>query len=93
MTRSPNPWRPSSLRLLLSGLLIAGIGLFFIAVRPPLLPEDVRYMELSPDELVAIAPRLGNWLEKVFTFLGGFALATRAYVTAAGRQGGSISTG
>lgn len=76
MTSSPNPWRPSALLLLLSGMLITGIGLFFIAVRPPLLPEDVRYMELSPDELAAIAPRLGKWLEKVFTVLGGFALAT-----------------
>lgn len=71
-----NPWTTSSVSLALAGMIIAGIGLYFIALRPPLLPEDVRYMDLSVAELEAIGPRLAMWLTQVFRVLGGYALAT-----------------
>ncbi|MER9920887.1 MULTISPECIES: hypothetical protein [unclassified Mesorhizobium] len=76
MKPAANPWSMSSATLALTGIIIAGIGLYFIALRPPLLPEDVRYMNLSAAELEAIGPRLAVWLMQVFRVLGGYALAT-----------------
>ncbi|MER9685140.1 hypothetical protein [Mesorhizobium sp. M0139] len=76
MKATVNPWTTSSVTLALAGMIIAGIGLYFIALRPPLLPEDVRYMNLSVAELEAIGPRLAMWLTQVFRVLGGYALAT-----------------
>ncbi|MER9685153.1 hypothetical protein [Mesorhizobium sp. M0139] len=76
MKPAANPWSMSSATLALTGIIIAGIGLYFIAPRPPLLPEDVRYMNLSAAELEAIGPRLAMWLMQVFRVLGGYALAT-----------------
>jgi hypothetical protein len=76
MNSLPDPWRLSAFLLLLSGFVIAGIGLYFIAARPSLLPEDIRYMRLAPEELATLNGPLGDWLGKVFTVLGGFALAT-----------------
>ncbi|CAN7276435.1 hypothetical protein [Mesorhizobium caraganae] len=76
MKATVKPWTTSSVTLALAGMIIAGIGLYFIALRPPLLPEDVRYMNLSVAELEAIGPRLAMWLTQVFRVLGGYALAT-----------------
>ncbi|RWB25948.1 hypothetical protein [Mesorhizobium sp.] len=76
MKAAANPWTISSATLALAGMIIAGIGLYFIALRPPLLPEDVRYMNLSAAELEAFGPRLAIWLTQVFRVLGGYALAT-----------------
>ncbi|RUY33995.1 hypothetical protein EN978_35810, partial [Mesorhizobium sp. M7A.F.Ca.US.001.04.1.1] len=66
MKPAVNPWTTSSATLALAGTIIAGIGLYFIALRPPLLPEDVRYMNLSAAELEAIGPRLAVWLTQGF---------------------------
>ena len=54
------------------GVWHIGLGLYFIFVRPALLPEDVRYMGASLQALQAVAPHLGDWLGKVFTVMGGF---------------------
>ena len=48
------------------------IGLYFIFVRPPLLPEDLHYMAVSSEQLRTTAPRLTLWLGWVFTVLGGY---------------------
>jgi hypothetical protein len=48
----------------------------FIFLRPPLLPEDLRYMALSAAQLDIAAPRLAEWLTHVFIVLGGYAVAT-----------------
>jgi len=82
MKPAVNPWTLSSAALALAGTIIAGIGLYFIAFRPPLLPEDVRYMNLSATELEAIGPRLAMWLTQVFRVLGGYALATGVLLVA-----------
>jgi len=37
-----------------------GLGLFFIFVRPALLPEDVRYIGADLQTLEAVAPHLGD---------------------------------
>ena len=76
MKATVNPWTTSSVTLALAGMIIAGIGLYFIVLRPPLLPEDIRYMRLSAAELEAIGPRLAMWLTYVFRVLGGYAFAT-----------------
>lgn len=53
-----------------------GAGLYFLFLRPPLLPEDVRYMGLSAAELGPIRLRLEAWLTQVFRVMGGYVLAT-----------------
>lgn len=77
-----NAWTLSSVMLVLAGIIVVGIGLYFIVLRPALLPEDVRYMRLSSTELETIGPRLEEWLTHVFRVLGGYALATGALLIA-----------
>ena len=48
------------------------MGLYFIFMRPALLPEDVRYMATDLQGLQAFAPLLVDWLGKVFLVMGGF---------------------
>src|SRR4051794_14616467 len=54
------------------GVWQVGLGLYFLLLRPALLPEDLRYMSADLAALQAVAPRLQQWLDKVFTVLGGF---------------------
>ena len=75
--RAPSKsWPISAILMAAAGLLIAGIGVFFIFLRPPLLIEDIRYMHLSAAELATIGPHLKPWLTQVFRVLGGYVLAT-----------------
>tara|TARA_R110002020_G_scaffold25225_5_gene82108 strand:- start:1730 stop:2206 length:477 start_codon:yes stop_codon:yes gene_type:complete len=69
------PWNASAILLALAGLLVSGIGIYFLAFRPALLPEDIRFIGLSPTEVAQLGPRLAPWLSNVFHMLGGFALA------------------
>ncbi len=41
-------------------------------VRPPLLPEDLRFLGSSAIQVEALLPRLTSWLGNVFTVMGGF---------------------
>ncbi|MDB4977280.1 MAG: hypothetical protein JWN48_5621 [Myxococcaceae bacterium] len=51
------------------GVSTVATGLYFVLLRPPLLPEDVRFMELAETEIpAAIRP----WLSIVFRTWGGF---------------------
>lgn len=52
------------------------VGVYFIFLRPPLLPEDVRYLAVSTAQLQSLAPRLLLWLRWVFAVLGGYVAAT-----------------
>jgi hypothetical protein len=52
--------------LAVCGLAVVGIGVFFVALRPPLLPEDRRYIAAPRESLDVVLPGLGRWLEKVF---------------------------
>ena len=61
---------------MLCGVWCVGLGLYFIFLRPPLLPEDARYMGADLQALQAAAPRLATWLGKVFTVMGGFMAGT-----------------
>ena len=69
-------WPQSSLVLAAAGAALVGMGLFFILLRPPLLPEDLRYMDLSAVQFEVVRPRLEAWLTQVFRVMGGHVLAT-----------------
>ncbi len=73
ITRS---WPLSSILLGAAGATLVVAGLYFILVRPPLLPEDVRYMALPAAQFDAVRPRLEEWLGHVFQVMGGYVLAT-----------------
>ena len=49
-----------------------GLGLYFIALRPPLLPEDPRFMGTTLEQIRAAVPGLEGWLKNVFRVMGGF---------------------
>jgi hypothetical protein len=62
--------------LAVAGIAVMGIGAYFIFLRPPLLPEDLRFLALPASQLDVIKPRLELWLAHVFVVLGGYAVAT-----------------
>jgi hypothetical protein len=59
-----------------AGIAVMGIGSYFIFLRPPLLPEDLRFLALPASQLDIVRPRLELWLAHVFIVLGGYAIAT-----------------
>lgn len=68
------PYHPKVLAL--GGVILIGIGLYFIFLRPPLLSEDARYMNTTLAEIQAAAPGLVRWLQKVFWVMGGYIFTT-----------------
>lgn len=76
VTRRAKSWTPSSVVLIMAGVCLVGVGLYFIFLRPPLLPEDIRYMALPTAQLDILRPRLEPWLTHVFRVMGGYVLAT-----------------
>jgi len=54
------------------GIWLIGFGLYFMFLRPPLLPEDVRYMRISTSAIQPAIPGLERWTHRVFTVMGGF---------------------
>ena len=62
----------SAWMLLFCGLWLVVLGLYFILVRPALLPEDLRYIGESVVRIQAAIPGLERWLRLVFVVLGGF---------------------
>ena len=67
---------PSAVILGGCGLILIGIGLYFVWARPALLPEDVRYIGVTSAELQSVEPGLRRWLHRVFWVLGGYIMAT-----------------
>lgn len=51
------------------GVLTLGTGLYFLLVRPSMLPEDFRFTGVNPSQLPA---RMSDWLGIVFRTWGGF---------------------
>lgn len=66
----------STTLLAVSGGILMAIGLYFIFLRPALLPEDLRYMHASLREIQSGMPGLLEWLPKVFWVLGGYIFTT-----------------
>ena len=46
------------------------MGAYFVAVRPPLLPEDERAIGMTLVEAERNVPGLALWLDRVFAVLG-----------------------
>ncbi len=65
----------SNWMLFACGLWLVGLGLYFIVLRPPILPEDLRYMGTTLAQTRSAVPGLEGWLQKVFTVMGGFIAA------------------
>ena len=74
--RGPQPPRPW-FRGAAAGLIGACaayqlvVGAYFVAFRPPLLPEDLRFLGATAERFVVLLPRLERWLDLVFAVLGG----------------------
>ena len=56
--------------LIACGVWLLGLGLYFIVLRPPLLPEDARFMGTTLAQVRTAVPGLESWLQKVFTVIG-----------------------
>jgi hypothetical protein len=54
------------------GFWLVALGLYFIVLRPPLLPEDTRFMGATLAQVRSAVPRLEGWLHRVFIVMGGF---------------------
>ena len=77
----------ASVVLALGGVILMGMGLYFGFLRPPLLPEDLRFMGASLTQIQTTLPGLELWLVRVFRVLGGYMFATgllTVYVAATG---------
>ena len=75
--KAPNPTRLTSTWMILAcGVWLIAPGLYFMALRPPLLPEDPRFMGTTLEQLRLAVPGLVSWLQKVFAVLGGFMAGT-----------------
>lgn len=86
------PMSRSAKFLTVGGVILAGLGLYFVFLRPPLLPEDPRFMGATLAQIKAVLPGLPLWLTRVFWVMGGYMfaagvltcyLATTAYRTRA----------
>ncbi len=54
------------------GIWLIGLGGYFMFIRSPLLPEDLRYLGSSATQVEALLPNMASWLRNVFTVMGGF---------------------
>ena len=54
------------------GIWLIGLGGYFMFVRPPLLPEDLRYLGSNAVQVDVLLPHLAAWLRHVFRVMGGF---------------------
>jgi hypothetical protein len=59
----------SGILLLALGLLTLGTAVFFLVLRPALLPEDIRHTGIDP---ATLPPAFLEWLGTVFHTWGGF---------------------
>ena len=66
----------SSSILALGGFLLVAMGIYFIFLRPALLPEDLRYMNTTLPVIDDSAPGLSAWLQKVFWVMGCYIFIT-----------------
>ena len=68
------------------GLWLIALGIYFIFLRPALLPEDPRFMGSSLDTMRATIPGLARWLNLVFNVRGGFMVAAGAMTVLVARN-------
>jgi len=66
----------SSSLLALGGFLLMAMGAYFVLLRPSLLPEDLRYMNITLPIVQDKIPGLQIWLRKVFWVMGSYIFTT-----------------
>ncbi len=66
----------SATALALGGTILVILGLYFVFLRPPLLPEDLRSMGTSLTRVQATMPGLLIWLRRAFWVMGGYMFTT-----------------
>ena len=76
MLQPNKKWTLSAILLAGAGTSLILMGLYFLLLRPPLLPEDIRFMGLSDEQLASVQPKLEAWLSHVFQVMGGYVVAT-----------------
>ncbi|CDX25398.1 conserved membrane hypothetical protein [Mesorhizobium sp. ORS 3324] len=76
MTQQRRSWPFSAILLAVFGVALVCIGAFFMFLRPPLLPEDMRFIGVSLEQVQAEQPRMASWLLRMFQVLGGYAAAS-----------------
>ena len=64
-------WPYSAMTLAACGLILIAMGLYFVLVRPALLPEDIRFLESSLTGIRVALPKLELWLARIFSVMGG----------------------
>lgn len=70
-------FKPYSASLLaIGGFLLVAMGIYFVFMRPALLPEDYRYIGTSSTVLQENVPQLSVWLQKVFWVMGSYIFTT-----------------
>ena len=62
--------------LTLGGFLLAGMGIYFVFLRAPLLPEDLRYMNTTMSFVQSTIPGFPSWIQKVLLVMGGYVFTT-----------------
>jgi hypothetical protein len=62
--------------LTFGGIILVGLGLYFLFIRPPLPAEAPRYMGASLAYIQVAFPGFLSWLPRVFAVMGGFMLST-----------------
>ena len=62
--------------LALGGFLLVAMGVYFIFLRPSLLPEDFLYIQITQSKIEDTFPGLYTWLQKVFWVMGGYIFTT-----------------
>ncbi len=70
--------RPSGKVFLVCGLWLIALGLYFLFLRPALLPEDPAFIGSSLEAIRTAIPGLERWLGHVFNVMGGFMIAAGA---------------
>ena len=70
--------QPSGKVFLVCGFWLIALGLYFMFLRPALLPEDPKYIGSSFEAIRTAMPGLERWLGHVFNVMGGFMVATGA---------------
>ncbi len=76
MGQTEKNWPLSAVLLAGAGISVGLIGLYFLLLRPVLLPEDIRFMSLPEAQLESVRPQMDGWLSLVFQVMGGYVLAT-----------------
>lgn len=67
--------------LFVVGVLVMGMGAYFMVLRPAFLPEDNRFIGVDAATLTTAAPGIMSWLRFVFAVLGAYAFTTGLFMT------------